>query len=128
MNKPSRRAVVRTGVWAVPVVATATVAPAFANGSICTNCVTITGLAAGCKLPGVPRGKAYALVFNVTNTGPAQTLTINTLMVSGTGLVAECPATFDVPTGDSQIVVYVTDGINSQQKNATGTINYDGGG
>ena len=31
MNKPSRRAVVRTGVWAVPVVATAAAAPAFAG-------------------------------------------------------------------------------------------------
>ena len=31
MNKPSRRAVVRTGVWAVPVAAPAGAAPAFAG-------------------------------------------------------------------------------------------------
>ena len=51
MNKPSRRAVVRTGVWAVPVVATASMAPAFA-GSGTPPPVTIDGVGAACKLPG----------------------------------------------------------------------------
>ena len=51
MNKPSRRAVVRTGVWAVPVVATAAAAPAFA-GTGTPPPVIIVGVGAGCKLPG----------------------------------------------------------------------------
>jgi hypothetical protein len=51
MNKPSRRAVVRTGVWAVPVVATAAAAPAFA-GTGTPPPVTIDSVGAACKLPG----------------------------------------------------------------------------
>lgn len=50
MNKPSRRAVVRTGVWAVPVVATAAAAPAFAGTT--TPPVDIESMGSGCKLPG----------------------------------------------------------------------------
>jgi hypothetical protein len=123
MNKPSRRAVVRTGVWAVPVVATAAAAPAFATVS-CTDCVTITGFAGGCKLPGNPRGKSYAITLNVTNPGPAQTMCIDGIVVTGAPLVQECPTCFDVPSGDSQIVIYVSDITNSQQKAATVTINY----
>jgi hypothetical protein len=50
MNKPSRRAVVRTGVWAVPVVATAAATPAFAGTT--TPQVDIECMGSGCKLPG----------------------------------------------------------------------------
>jgi hypothetical protein len=55
MNKPSRRSVVRTGVWAVPAVAVATSAPAFAGST--DNCTTdgkvcVEGTGTGCKLPG----------------------------------------------------------------------------
>src|SRR3954454_18319893 len=50
MNKASRRAVVRTGVWAVPVVATAAAAPAFAGTT--TPPVDVEAMGSGCKLPG----------------------------------------------------------------------------
>jgi hypothetical protein len=123
MNKPSRRAVVRTGVWAVPVVATAAVAPAFAAAS-CSDCVTITGFAGGCKMPGKKRGKSYAITLNVTNPGAPQTMTISGIVVTGAPLVQECPESFLVPTGNSQIVLFVSDITNSQQKAATVTITY----
>jgi hypothetical protein len=126
MNKPSRRAVVRTGVWAVPVVATAAAIPAFATGS--GTPVTITGVAASCKLPGVVRGKSYAIVLSVHNSSQSDTITITEIDIAVTGspvtTVAFCPSTFAVPPGDSNIVVYVTDGINSQQKAADITIFY----
>ena len=48
MKKPSRRAVVRTGVWAVPVVAAA--APARAGTT--TPQVEIQSMGSGCQLPG----------------------------------------------------------------------------
>ena len=127
MNKPSRRAVVRTGVWAVPVVATAAVAPAFATVS-CTDCVTITGFAGGCKMPGNPRGKSYAITLNVTNPGAPQTMSIDGITVTGAPLVQECPTSFSVPSGNSQIVIFVSDITNSQQKAATVTINYTSAG
>ena len=127
MNKPSRRAVVRTGVWAVPVVATAAAAPAFATVS-CSDCVTITGFAGGCKMPGKKRGKSYAITLNVTNPGAPQTMTISGIVVTGAPLVQECPTSFMVPSGDSSIIIFVSDITNSQQKNATVTINYTSGG
>lgn len=54
-NKPSRRAVVRTGVWSVPAVAIATAAPAAANHS---GPVTIPlSSAIYWKCPGKARGR-----------------------------------------------------------------------
>lgn len=54
MNKPSRRAVVRTGVWAVPAVTVAAAAPAFAtvSGGGCAGEVCLSGEGSSCKLPG----------------------------------------------------------------------------
>ena len=74
MNKPSRRAVVRTGVWAVPVVATAAAAPAFA-GTGTPPPVTIGAVGRGCKLPGNSTDvyKGYRMVLTFDNTsGTAQ--------------------------------------------------------
>ena len=126
MNKPSRRAVVRTGVWAVPAVATVAVAPAFATS--CADCVTVTGIVAGCKLPGNPRGKSYAIVLSVSNPSTSQTLTIDEIDIVVTGAPLQtatyCPDTFLVPPGDSQIIIYVSDLANSQQKQATVTVKY----
>jgi hypothetical protein len=127
MNKPSRRAVVRTGVWSVPVVVTAAAAPAFATVSSGTG-VTITGFAGGCKMPGEPRGKSYAITLNVTNPGAPQLLTIDSITVTGAPLVQECPESFTVPSGNSVIVIFVSDVTNSQQKQATVTITYTSGG
>jgi hypothetical protein len=129
MNKPSRRAVVRTGVWAVPAVASVAVAPAFATS--CTDCVTITGLVAGCKLPGNPRGKSYAIVLAVSNPSTTSTVNIDSIDIQVTGTPLQtatyCPDTFVVPPGDSQIIVYVSDLSNSQQKDANITVNYHSG-
>jgi hypothetical protein len=127
MNKPSRRAVVRTGVWAVPVVATAAAVPAFAAVS-CTDCVTITGFGGGCKMPGNPRGKSYAIKLEVTNPGAPQVLTIDHITVTGAPLVQECPDNFLVASGNSEIILFMSDISNSQQKQATVTINYTSGG
>jgi hypothetical protein len=126
MNKPSRRAVVRTGVWAVPVVATASMAPAFAGSG--TPPIEITGVAASCKMPGEQRGKSYAIILNVTNSSTTDTLAITDITIKVTGApvtsVAYCPSTFSIPPGDSKITVFVSDGINSQQKAADITIFY----
>src|SRR3954454_5773668 len=70
MNKPSRRAVVRTGVWAVPVVATAAAAPAFA-GTDTPPPVVILGTGSGCKVSGGSgQGdpKEYNMVITFDNT------------------------------------------------------------
>jgi hypothetical protein len=128
MNKPSRRAVVRTGVWAVPVVATASMAPAFAGSG--SPPIEITGVAAACKMPGVVRGKDYAIILNVHNSSTADTLTIDKIQVTivkgqQTSTVGYCPSTFAVPPGDSQITVFVTDGITSQNKAADITVFYE---
>ncbi len=127
MNKPSRRAVVRTGVWSIPVVATVAAAPAFATVSN-TQCVTITGFGGGCKLPGKPRGKSYAITLHLANSGKPQTVTIESITVTGAPLVQECPTTFAVPSGSSDIVIYVSDVKNSQQKHATVTLTYTSAG
>lgn len=128
MNKPSRRAVVRTGVWAVPVVATASAVPAFAGSG---QTITITGVAASCKMPGEKRGKSYAVILNVTNAGTvAADLTITEIDVTitkgqQTTTVGFCPATFeDVPPGNSTITVFLTDTITSQNKAATVDVFY----
>jgi len=126
MNKPSRRAVVRTGVWAVPVVATASMAPAFAGSG--TPPIEITGVAAACKMPGEQRGKSYAIILNVHNSSTSDTLSITEVDIKVTGApvttIGYCPSTFTIPPGDSQITVFVTDGINSQQKAADITFFY----
>lgn len=85
MNKPSRRAVVRTGVWAVPVIATAAAAPAFA-GSGSTPPVTIDGSGSGCKLPGksTDTDHGYRMVVTFTNnTGKTQSVTLLDLKIEG---------------------------------------------
>lgn len=127
MNKPSRRAVVRTGVWSVPVVATVAAAPAFATVSN-TDGPSITGFAGGCKMPGQPRGKSYAITLQVSNSGQPQVLTIDSITVTGAALVQECPTSFTVPGGNSSLVIFVSDLSNSQQKQATVTITYTSGG
>jgi hypothetical protein len=84
MNKPSRRAVVRTGVWAVPVVATAAAAPAFA-GTGDTPPVTIDGIGAACKLPGEGQhSKDYRFTLSFdSNSANAETVTINSFDFKG---------------------------------------------
>jgi hypothetical protein len=69
MNKPSRRAVVRTGVWAVPAVATVAAAPAFASESNQPPPITISSTGDVCKLPGDGQHtKDYRFTLYFTNT------------------------------------------------------------
>jgi hypothetical protein len=92
MNKPSRRAVVRTGVWAVPVVATASAVPAFAGST--DNCTTdgkvcVEGVGSGCKLPGhsTHNGETfygYRMVVTFDNNTNADiTITLDSFSISG---------------------------------------------
>ena len=93
MNKPSRRAVVRTGVWAVPVVATAAAVPAFATGSgpTCStdNNVCVEGIGSGCKLPGesTHNGETYfgyrMVVTFDNNTNAPIDITLDDFTISG---------------------------------------------
>ena len=77
MNKPSRRAVVRTGVWAVPAVATVAAAPAFAATSGPPP-VTIDAVGSVCKDPGDGQNtKDYELTVTFKNTtGSSQTVLV----------------------------------------------------
>lgn len=123
MNKPSRRAVVRTGVWAVPVVATAAAAPAMAT-SEGQPPVVITGVAGGCKLPGQPRDKSYAITLNVTNSSPdPQPISITSFAISGGPTTTPSPTDFTVPSGQSTIT-FVVSGLSSSQRQATATVTY----
>lgn len=90
MNKPSRRAVVRTGVWAVPVVATAAAAPSFAgtgdSGCTANGDVCVSGTGTGCKLPGkstdVDFGYRMVVTFTNKTTAPAE-VTLIGFTISG---------------------------------------------
>ena len=77
MNKPSRRAVVRTGVWAVPVVATAVAVPAAFAGSG-TPPVIVSGKGNVGKDPGEGQNtKDYEFTIFFTNeTSDPQTVNI----------------------------------------------------
>ena len=88
MNKPSRRAVVRTGVWAVPAVTVAAAAPAFAtvSGGGCVGEVCLSGQGAGsCKLPGESTHNGstyfgYRMVLHFTNdSGSDQVVNIDSI-------------------------------------------------
>jgi hypothetical protein len=77
MNKPSRRAVVRTGVWAVPVVGTAAAAPAFARTGEVPP-VSIDGIGQGGTFPGksvatyLVDGQTITTVVDFTRFDPCQ--------------------------------------------------------
>ena len=126
MNKPSRRAVVRTGVWAVPVVATAAAAPAFA-GTGTPPPVVILGVGAGCKVPGNSgRGdpKEYSMVITFDNTSATnQDVTITKFKIDGkptTGFIVPTTVTGLVP-GQTPYLITVTSTASSQR---TATITY----
>jgi hypothetical protein len=127
MNKPSRRAVVRTGVWAVPVVATAAAAPAFA-GTGEPPPVTIDGVGAGCKFPGrstdVPFGYRMTLTFHNTS-GVAQPITIVNFSISGKATTDVNPKSFTVPINDST-KTFIVESSTSSQRFATVTYIVDG--
>lgn len=129
MNKPSRRAVVRTGVWAVPVVATAAAVPAFATGSgpSCTQDgnVCVEGIGSGCKLPGesTHNGETYfgyrMVVTFDNNTTSDITITLDDFQISG-------KPTIGFPTGsvltlspDANPELFIVTSSASSQRSAT---------
>jgi hypothetical protein len=120
MKKPSRRAVVRTGVWAVPVVATAAAAPAFAGTS--TPCpVTVDAVGAACKLPGsstdVRKGYRMLLTFH-NSSQSAQAITVTSFTISGAPTTQFTPKSFMVPPGTST-KVFIVQSTTSSQRAAT---------
>ena len=122
MNKPSRRAVVRTGVWAVPAVAAVAAAPAFA-GSGTPPPVIIEGTGIACKFPG--RSTAYNYGYRMTltfdnTTGTAQPITIINFEISGKTTTDIDPTSFVVPA-DTSTKTFVVLSSNSAQRYATVT-------
>jgi hypothetical protein len=117
MKKPSRRAVVRTGVWAVPVVATAAAAPAFA-GTGTPSPVTVDCVGVACKLPGgssdVRKGYRMVLTFHNTS-GSAQPITITSFSIGGAPTTDVTPKSFAVPIGTSTRVFMVQSTTSSQR-------------
>jgi|tagenome__1003787_1003787.scaffolds.fasta_scaffold20979089_4 hypothetical protein len=128
MNKPSRRAVVRTGVWAVPVVATAAAAPAFAGTGDPPPPVTIDGIGEGCKFPGkstdVEYGYRMVLTFHNIS-GSTQAITVLSFTISGKGTTEFTPKSFTVPDGDSN-KLFVVQSTTSSERYATVTYMVDG--
>ena len=124
MNKPSRRAVVRTGVWAVPAVATVAAAPAFATGSNEPPPVTVDGVGQGCKFPGHSThddqtwyGYRLTLTFHNTS-GVAQPIVVQSFVISGAPTTDVNPTSFTVPAGDST-KTFIVQSTNSAQRYAT---------
>jgi hypothetical protein len=129
MNKPSRRAVVRTGVWAVPVVATAAAAPSFAGTT--TPPVSILSAGYACKVggdSGTSDPKQYNMVVTFhNNTASAQNVTITNLVITGatvTGITF--PVTYNnLPPGDTSVLLTL-DSSDSSQRNAIISYSVDG--
>ena len=96
MNKPSRRAVVRTGVWAVPAVATVAAAPAFAGSP--GPPVTVSATGQSCKDQGEGQNtKDYEFKIYFTNTtNEPQTVTVANFAFKGRDNTPD-PSTVVVP-------------------------------
>jgi hypothetical protein len=127
MNKPSRRAVVRTGVWAVPVVATAAAAPAFA-GTGTPPPVTIDSVGSGCKLPGhsTHDGETFygyrMVVTFENNTASTQTVTLLDFKISGKATQGfPKGSVLTLAPGPTPELLIVTSSASSQR---TATITY----
>jgi len=136
MNKPSRRAVVRTGVWAVPVVATAAAAPSFAGtgGSGCTSdgVVCVSGVGSGCKLPGESTHNGatyfgYRMVVTFTNSSSTDA---NVILVDFT---ISGKATTGFPVGQTLTLspganpeLFIVTSSASSQRTAVITYQYQG--
>lgn len=134
MNKPSRRAVVRTGVWAVPAVATAAAVPAFAttSGNNCAGDVCLAGTGASCKLPGesTHNGSTYfgyrmhLTFFN--DSGTDQIVDVTSVEFSKTettvityGGPYTVPASCTTASGGCSDFVLIVQSTNSSELSAT---------
>src|SRR4051812_27611389 len=129
MKKPSRRAVVRTGVWAVPV-ATAAAPPAFAGTT--TPQVEIESAGWGCKAHGhsTHDGETYyghrMVVTFDNNTTSSQVATLIDLTINGkpvTGFPTGSRLTLE-PGANPEL--FVVDSSATAQRTATITYQYHG--
>jgi hypothetical protein len=130
MNKPSRRAVVRTGVWAVPVVATAAATPAFAGTT--TPQVDIECMGSGFQLPdhsthGVETCYGYRMVVTFdNNTTSSQVVALIDFTISGRAVTG-------FPTGNQVTLqpgpnpqLFILTSSASSHRTATVTYQYAG--
>jgi hypothetical protein len=128
MKKPSRRAVVRTGVWAVPVVAAA--APAFPAST--TPPVDIEQMGSARKLAGrgAHHGETlydYRMVVTFDNTTASpQVVALIDLTVGGKAVTGfPTGSEITLQPGSNQQVLVVTGPASSER---TATITYQYGG
>jgi hypothetical protein len=124
MNKPSRRAVVRTGVWAVPAVATVAAAPAFAATSGPPP-VTIGAVGSVCKDPGEGQNtKDYEFTLTFTNT----TASSQTVLISNFNFKdrdnTPVPASVIVPANTSMNQTFKLTNFDDSSSNPLATISY----
>lgn len=128
MNKPSRRAVVRTGVWAVPAVAVATSAPAFAGSTDnCTNDgnVCVEGTGTGCKLPGhsTHDGETfygYRMVVTFDNNTAADIdITLDSFTISGKATTGFPAGTILTLSPGANPTLFIVTSSASSQRSAT---------
>jgi hypothetical protein len=125
MSAPTRRSVVRAGVWTVPVVVTAAAAPAFA-GTGTTPPVTVDLNGVACKLPGAPNDWSYRMTLNFTNTTAAPlTVVVTAFSISGAPTSVFSPGTFTIDPG-SHLEVFTVSSSNSANRDATITYTVNG--
>ncbi len=124
MNKPSRRAVVRTGVWAVPAVATVAAAPAFAATSGPPP-VTIGAVGTVCKDPGSGQNtKDYEFTVAFANTtASSQTVLINKINFKGKDNTP-APASVVVPANSSLNQAFKLFKFSNSSSNPVATFYY----
>ena len=102
----TRRAVVRTGAWAVPAIAAAATAPAYASVSQ-PCCVSLVGVASACRRRGchephhgasVPAGYTVSLQFDACE---CTTIAVVAWDMTGTPAESVSPTTVELARGRS---------------------------
>jgi hypothetical protein len=107
MSAPTRRSVVRAGVWTVPVVVTAAAAPAFAgSGTTCPVTIDLNGQA--CEQPCGGKKHAYRVSLTTHNSSTSNKTVTLTSFTFATGSTTVSPASFVAAHGTSTHVVVVT--------------------
>ncbi len=118
----SRRTLVAGTAWAVPVVAVASAAPAFAQSPCSLNVTFITNSA--CKWPGnscSSHPKGYSFCFNVTDTCPCDvklhcaSIPVVTKTGGGTTPVLECFADQTIAAGTGSFCLFFPSSNSANQ-------------
>jgi hypothetical protein len=129
MKKPSRRAVVRTGVWAVPV-ATAAAAPTFARTT--APAVAIESIGSGSRQPGHSTHDGQTcyraqmvVTFRNTTTSP-QPVTLIDFTIGGKAVTGFPTGTQLMLQPGSNPESFVVTSSASSQRTATMTYQYHG--